>query len=217
MAELIPLVEAYGLPLFFAVGFVEFIGLPLASVPILVAGGALARLSPELNPLLLVPATAAGGLLADAILYALVRWKGTATVSAACGLTSNPAGCVLKVEERVRSLGTGFIMGAKFVPGAGNLIGPASALAGTRTLRFLAADGAALLAWAGVYTAVGWIFRHQVEEILALILGSLGWVLPGALVLAGLAGLWRYWRVHSHTRLHRERKAGAVSGTAEAA
>lgn len=196
------IIEHYGATFFFVLGFVEFIGLPVASIPALVAGGALAGMAPGAHPLVMALAAAAGGLLADTTLYGLSRWKGAVMVDAACGLTSNPRSCVLLVTDQVNRIGPLFIVGAKFIPGAGNLIAPAAALAGTGPVRFLTRDAVALVTWAGAYTAAGWVFSPEIVTGLAWAGRYAGWLIPAAVALVGLAALWRIWRVRVHTQLH---------------
>lgn len=198
------MIGEHGLVLFFALGFAEFIGIPVASVPALVVGGALARTAPGAEPFMLVAAAALGGWAADGLLYAITRWKGEVMLDVACGLTSNRNACVINVSDRVGRVGPAFVFGAKFLPGAGNLIGPAVALAGVRARDFLFRDLIALLVWAGVYTGAGWIFAPQVEALVALTTRYLVWLVPLAVVLVGLASLWRLWRVRVHTRLHQQ-------------
>jgi membrane protein DedA with SNARE-associated domain len=199
--------EAHGVGLYFGLGFAEFIGVPVASTPLLVAGGALARVVEGLHPFAMIPAAAAGGLLADMILFSLVRWKGEAVVDAACGLSSNPSACVLMVESKVRRLGPGFILVAKFVPGAGNLVGPAAAVAQVDRRRFLAYDAVALLLWASTYTALGWLLSAQVEQALEWVTAYLRWTLPLAGLLVVSAGFWRVARVRGHAEAHARARA----------
>lgn len=198
------LIEQHGPLLFFVLGFAEFIGVPVATVPALIAGGALARMAPGSDPALMVLAATGGGWIADAILFAVTRWKGAAMVDRACGLTSNPNACVLKATERVKRTGPLFIYWAKFVPGVGNLSAPAAALAGVPPRHFLGRDLIALLLWAGAYTAAGWLLSSEVEVVLLWISRYLTWVIPVAVGLIVLGGFWRVWRVRTHTRLHEE-------------
>jgi len=198
------LIERHGPLLFFGLGFAEFIGIPVASVPALFVGGALASAAAGAHPLLMIVAAASGGWAADALVFTATRWKGAFMVDAACGLTSNPRACVFEATKQVKRTGPIFIFWAKFVPGVSNLIAPAAALAGVDAPRFLVRNFAALLLWASVYTGVGWIFAPRVIPLVEWTTSSLGWVLPAIVMLVGFGMLWRVWRVRRHRRMHPE-------------
>jgi membrane protein DedA with SNARE-associated domain len=199
--ELAELVGRNGPLLFFGIGFLEFIGAPVAGVPALVAAGALASTGGS-DPLLLVTLTAAGGLSADGVLFALARWRGRSMVDAACGLSSNPRSCIYAVLRRVERLGAPFLLGAKFVPGAGNMVAPAAALAGMSAPGFLGLDAAALLLWSTAYTALGWVFADQVGSVLGILAGWGAWTVAALVLLVAAAGVWRILKVQAHTRAH---------------
>lgn len=201
--SLVEVVQQHGPLFFFGLAFAEFIGIPLASVPFLVIGGSLARTAAYSDPTLLILSATAGGLTADSVLFGLTRWKGSVMVDAACGLTSNPKSCVMRVLERVERVGTRFILGAKFVPGVGNLISPATALAGKGFGYFLVRDAIALLLWSSAFTVLGWQFAENIRVLLRWIEGYTTTLAVAVLFAMGLATLWRLWRVRTHTRHHR--------------
>lgn len=193
--------QDYGYWLVAAVGFAEYAGVPIASVPVLVTAGALAANGGLLLPLV-AGAAAAGGLLADAIWFGISRWHGDRVLGRACGLSSNPRACVVKVRNRVEKLGGKYILVAKFIPGAGNLIAAGAGFACLRALRFLALDAVALLLWASVYVAVGWTFHDQVEAIVAIVTRYARWVIPLFLTLIAVGAAWRLLRARRHDRAH---------------
>lgn len=200
---LLPWVEAYGYLTLAAVGFAEQAGFPLAGGPLLVAAGSLCALV-GLHPGLVLLSAAGGALVADLGWFLLVRWRGQELVEVACGLTSNPGSCVLAVGERVSRLGVAYVVPAKFIPGVGNLISAGSALAGMGALRFLVADGIAVLFWAGAWTTLGRLFTSEVQAALA-------WVAryqqPAALAAVGLvvaAAVWRIVKIRRHREAHGE-------------
>lgn len=204
------LVAEHGLVLLFGLGFLEFIGAPIASVPMLVAIGAMAEMSGGANVVLMVLAAAAGGLLADSLLFGLTRHSGSRMIDAACGLTSNPGSCIHKVRGELDRLGGKYLVFAEFIPGVGNLIAPAAALAGVRTIAFLVEDAVALVLWAAAYTGLGWVFSDRVETVLGWLAAYLDWVVILGVALIGGAGVWRLLRVRAHTQGHRRmREAGA--------
>ena len=72
MATLGSLLDAHGYLLLFAVGFVEFAGLPIASLPLLALAGSFAAQG-AIGLWGAVVSAAAGGLVADAAWYGLAR------------------------------------------------------------------------------------------------------------------------------------------------
>lgn len=195
---LVGFLRAHGYLTLMAVGFAEYAGAPIASVPVLVAAGAVGA-SAGLAPVPTVLSAAFGGLVADLAWYGLVRWRGDALVDAACGLSSNPGACVLGVRERVANLGPAYVVPAKFVPGAGNLVGAGAALAGMGPGTFLASDATALVLWAGAWTALGRLLASEVHVALELV----GRYRQGAMLLVvGLVAAAAVWRV-VRVRLHR--------------
>lgn len=214
MESLIEFVQQHGYWMLFAVGFAEFSGFPIVSVPVLVAVGGLSAQS-GLSPVAAAGAAAAGGLLADAAWFALGRWQGHRLVGAACNLASNPRECVLGVESRVGRYGPKFILPSKFLPGVGNLLAPAAGFSGMGMGAFLAWDAMALLLWAGGYTAVGWIFAGEVQRALEVLFVYRRWVLTGAGVLIVAAGLWRWARSRLHEPMHRSELARRETVPAE--
>lgn len=197
MDAALQLVRDHGYWLLLAVGFAEYAGVPIASVPVLVAGGALARMGLlDIVPSVLSAAT--GALAADAMWYFMARWRGHRLVSTACGLTSNPGACILSVQERVDRIGSPYLLVAKFVPGAANLIAPAAGLAAIPPARFLGLDALGLMAWAAVYGSLGWIFSSQIERAMELVGQYSRVVLWGGLMLILAALLWRVVRLHLH-------------------
>jgi membrane protein DedA with SNARE-associated domain len=208
MEELVVLLNRYGYGLLFGIGFLEFAGAPIASVPVLVVAGALASMGHPPYPGVVL-SVALGGLIADLSWYAVARMGGAGIVDAVCGLSSNPMGCVLAVERRIRVVGPAYLLPAKFIPGAGNLVAAASGFAGVRLGKFILLDGIGLLAWATVYTGAGWVFAPQVEEVVGWSSGIAVWIGLAAAGLITGAGIWRYFKVRMHRAGHAAMRAAA--------
>lgn len=138
--------------------------------------------------------------MADAIWYRMARWKGTRLVGAACTLSSNPTVCISGVERSVARVGSRYVLTAKFIPGAGNLIAPAAGLAGFPAGRFLVLDGIGLLLWGTAYAGLGWVFSRQVEALVRLVetYTARALVLVAALIAAGIAARLFKRRAHAH-------------------
>lgn len=200
MEDLLPLVERYGYWFLLGVGFSEYAGLPIVSVPLIVGAGALSA-GPALHPVPVAVAAAAGGLAADLAWYGLARWRGHRLVDAACRLSSNPGRCVVGVERRVSELGARIILPSKFLPGVGNLMAPAAGFAGIDPVRFAALDAGALLLWATAYTGLGRVFSRQVSGVVEWVVRFREIALPLAVLAIAAAAAWRTWgRRHGHPR-----------------
>lgn len=191
----------WGYLVFFVLGLAEFVGVPIASVPFMVMGGALAASTELLFPLVVL-AVAGGALLADTIWYWAGRARGKWMVDAACGLSSNPLACVLKEQKSLQKLGPRYILAAKFTPGSANLIAPAAGLAQLPPGRFFPIAALSLLLWSSLITGLGWVFSRQVEPVILLILHYRGTVGVALLVLILVAGLWRIQKVRRHKGTH---------------
>ena len=191
----------WGYLVFFILGFAEFVGVPIASVPFMVMAGSLAARSQLFLPLVPLAVTA-GALLADTMWYWAGRSRGKWMVDAACGLSSNPLACVLKVQKNLQKIGPRYILAAKFTPGAANLIAPAAGLAQLPPGRFFPAAIGSLLLWSTLITGIGWVFSNQVEPVILLILHYSQTVGLGIASLVLLAGLWRIQKVRRHKGTH---------------
>ncbi len=189
MENLDAFLSSYGYWVFFAVGFAEFIGVPIVSVPVLIGGGAMVA-SGTLGFGGVVVSVAAGGWLADLGWYAIGRRRGSWLIDVVCGLSSNPMACVLTIKNRLSRLGTPYIVLAKMLPGAGNLIAVAAGLAGFGALPFILADAASLVLWAVIYTGAGWIFSDQVAPAIEWTL-TYNWAAMVVLMLIVLGWAWR--------------------------
>lgn len=213
MDHLLPFVERYGYLLLFSVGFVEYIGVPIASLPfLLVAGAAAAR--GVLHPVAAGLSIVLGSLLADAIWFSLARWRGAGLVDRVCGLTSNPRACVLGVTSRLSRIGPLYVLPAKLLPGTGNLIAPAAGFAGMPMRTFLLLDVASLAIWAGAYITAGWLLAAHVEEAVRWLESvSRAALAAAAIALVIAAGAWRVMKVTRHRARHALRPADEPAGT----
>ena len=210
MESVVSFLDSYGYWLLLALGFAEFSGIPIASVPALIAAGGLAAAGGLSLPVVALCA-AAGGLLADLGWYGVARWQGRRLVGAACGLSTNPGACVLGVESKLARIGAPYILSAKFLPGAANLIAPAAGFRAVPFARFLALDAVALLLWASVYSTVGWLLSDQVEGVIVLAARLSLWVLTTLLLLGAGAVALRLVKRRRHRSAH-ERSARCGEG-----
>jgi len=201
--------ESYGYGALFVLGFAEFIGVPVATVPVLLVTGALASRG-TLQVEWVVLSVALGGLLADNLWMAIARRRGRSIVDVACGLSINPRSCVLRVCENVGRFGAPYLVLGKFIPGTSGLLATAAALSGVRWQRFIVVDTVALLLWATTYTALGWVFAGELG-------GGVAWaashlmLMTGGLLMSGAFAVWaRLTKVKVHRRKHAEMAAATA-------
>jgi membrane protein DedA with SNARE-associated domain/rhodanese-related sulfurtransferase len=186
----------HGLPLVFAVVFVEQLGLPLPALPFLLAAGALSATG-KFNLLAGLMAVIVACVIADAFWYFLGRFRGNQVLGFLCRISLEPDSCVRRTQNVFTRYGLRGVVIAKFIPGMNTVAPPLAGMAGVRFGRFLLADGAGALLYAGVCLDLGSLFSNQIEQVgtaLARVGGSALGLLVGALVLFGA---WKYWQRQS--------------------
>jgi membrane protein DedA with SNARE-associated domain len=164
--------------------FAEQIGLPVPSLPILLAAGTLAgtgRFSFTGSIFLSVFAC----LLADTMWYFLGRVRGIKVLQLLCKISLEPDSCVRRTEGVFAKQGARSLVFAKFIPGLGTVAPPLAGIFHMRPIRFFCFDALGAFLWSSVYVGLGYIFSGEIERIAehAFHLGSgLGILVVGALV-----------------------------------
>ena len=191
IAEIIGLIETYGLAFVFLNVLVEQGGLPIPAYPVLiVSAGLVSRGDYNMTQLVLVGTAAA--LLADTAWFWSGRRYGRRLLATLCRISLSPDFCVRQTESIFTRWGPASLLVAKFIPGFASL---ATALAGTtkiRLLTFLFFDALGAAIWVGVAVALGALFRDAIADVLAVLvaLGQWGVVLIASLLLLFVASKW---------------------------
>ena len=193
MHNLIEILVRRGYSVLFGVVLAETVGLPIPSIPVFLAMGALIGLGKySFGTSASVALLAA--LISDNAWYLLGRKKGSSVLKFLCRISLEPDSCVSTTRDWFRRLGGWAMVIARFVPGLGTIAAPMAGLSRMPWWKFLALDSAGVLVWAGGYMSIGLMFSAQLEEVAALVsrLGSgvamvIGW--PLALWI-----LWKYWK-----------------------
>jgi membrane protein DedA with SNARE-associated domain len=144
--------------------FAEQIGLPVPTVPLLLAAGALAgagRLSFFASLFFCVLAA----LAADTIWFQLGRLKGIRILQLLCKISLEPDSCVRRTEGIFSKQGARSLLFAKFLPGLGAVAPPLAGIFHMRRRRFLLFDSLGSLLWAGGYLSLGYVFSGEIERI----------------------------------------------------
>jgi membrane protein DedA with SNARE-associated domain len=164
--------------------FGEQIGLPVPSLPLLLAAGALAG-THHLNFFVSLLLCVLAAVAADSIWYALGRIKGIKVLQLLCKISLEPDSCVRRTEGVFSKQGARSLLVAKFLPGLSTVAPPLAGIFHMRLRRFLLFDGGGSFLWAGTFLGLGYVFSGQIERIAEHALnlgGGLLVLLIGALV-----------------------------------
>jgi membrane protein DedA with SNARE-associated domain len=163
----------------------EQAGLPVPSLPILLAAGALAATGKLAFPLVMAYAVVAC-LVADYSWFAVGRARGFRVLHWMCRISLEPDSCVRRTKDIYTRDGSRSLLVAKFVPGFSTLAPPLAGIFRMPSWQFLVYDGAGSFLWAGTFVVLGYLFSNQLEIVAHFAL-RLGTTL--LLILAcGLAG-----------------------------
>ena len=168
MDELGPLFEEHGLLLVFGAVFLEQMGPPLPSGPLLIVAGALAN-EARVSALSIAGAAWIAAMLGKVALYAVGGHYGRQAMGALCRLAVTPDSSIGKTDRHFERWGGTLLVIAEFVPGIRTL---APSLAGAEKLGALpfllySALGAAL--WTALYLGIGLVFHKQIDRALLLV------------------------------------------------
>lgn len=196
MNETLGFLLRHGYSVLFVWVLAEQLGLPVPSVPLLLAAGALAGRG-RLNLSLVAGLPIVAALMSDALWYELGRRRGVKVLQFLCRISLEPDSCVRRTENVFARHGARSLVVAKFVPGLNTAAPPLAGVFRMRLSRFLFFDALGVMVWVGAFVGLGYVFSDQLERVAdhALTLGT--WLL--VLLFGALAGYigWKY--------LHRRR------------
>ncbi len=192
MHETLQFVLRHGYWVLFLWVLAEQFGAPLPSAPILLAMGALVGLGARSLGISMALIFAAA-LSSDCAWYLLGRTKGYSILRTLCRISLEPDSCISSTQDWFRRLGGWALVIAKFVPGLGSVATPMSGLARMRWWKFLVADAAGILLWAGAYLGAGYLFRTQLEDV-GRLASHTGTGLVAVILVLAAWPLWKYWQ-----------------------
>lgn len=166
----------YGYIVLFVLIFLDQIGLPLPSIPVVLGAGALAGTG-DMNIALVVGLTVVACVPADLFWYYLGRSRGGKVLTILCTISLEPDYCVRRTELSFEKLGPFSLVIAKFIPGLQTIAPPMAGLTKMSMARFLALDVLGAVIWAVVLATVGFLFADQLVEIATRFAELGGWAL----------------------------------------
>ena len=184
MAQLIHLIEVYGLAFVFFNVLALQAGLPVPAYPTLIVTGALAAMGHYPVAALLAVAVAAS-VVSDIGWYLAGRRFGGRVLRTLCKVSLSPDTCVRQTESIFERWGAPSLAFAKFVPGFASV---ATAMAGAVHIsvwRFVFFDAIGAALWSGVAIALGFIFSAAINDVIAVFdkMGKWGlWLLAAAFI-----------------------------------
>jgi len=183
----------YGYALLFGWVFAEQMGLPIPSIPILLAAGALVGTHDlRVAPTLASPIVAA--IIADVVWYQLGRHKGIRILQFLCKISLEPDSCVRRTENVFARSGAKSLLISKFVPGLNTAAQPLAGIFRMKFRRFLLFDSAGAIIYVSTFFALGYAFSGQLEHIAAAA-ARFGISVVTLLLLALATWLgWKYYR-----------------------
>jgi membrane protein DedA with SNARE-associated domain len=164
--------------------FLEQLGLPVPSVPLLLAAGALAGTG-RMNFFVALLCAIIASLCADSLWYVLGRVKGIKILQLLCKISLEPDSCVRRTEGIFSKEGARSLVVAKFLPGLGTVAPPLAGVFHMKPSKFLLYDGAGTVLWAGAFLGTGYIFADQLEKVEQRIAAAGGRM--GLIVILGFA------------------------------
>jgi membrane protein DedA with SNARE-associated domain/rhodanese-related sulfurtransferase len=205
MNQILSFLAEHGSAVLFAVVLIEQLGLPLPSLPWIIAAGAMAA-DGKIN----LPATLTGivaaCLIADCVWFKLGQHGGARMMGVLCRISLQPDTCVRRTRSLFDRHGMRSVIAAKFIPGLSAIVSPLAGMSGVKLQRFLFFDAIGSLLHGSVYLLVGVLFRHQLDHVISTLarLGNWGLILIASAII-GYIG-FRYFqrrRLLRHLRIAR--------------
>jgi membrane protein DedA with SNARE-associated domain len=197
----------HGYAILFVSVLIEQIGIPLPSIPILLAMGALSGLG-DFHYLPAVLLALLACLIADNIWYWLGVYRGASILNLLCKISLEPDSCVRQTENMFMKFGPRGLLFSKFVPGLSTAACPLAGMFRMKVWKFCLFDGAGALIWVVAYSGLGYVFRDQLEELAEKALGMGSRLL--ALIITAAAS-WILWKYIERRRFYRELRIARIN------
>lgn len=209
---------AHGYLVIFVWVFLDQAALPLPSIPLLIAAGALVATS-ALDLTAVIATASLAALLADVLWYQLGKRGGEKAITYVCKLSLEPDSCVTTTRNAFGRFGPATIVVAKYLPGVQTLAPASAGFVGAPFLGFIVLDLIGTLLYVVPFVLGGYLFQPQLLAGLSAlgdITGGLGVALfvAAAGYLSFKAAQWVvFFRGHRLRRitaeeLHKKRQAG---------
>ncbi|WP_263378340.1 VTT domain-containing protein [Granulicella paludicola] len=157
MVSLLRLFEHHAYSILFGWVLVEQGGVPIPSVPVMLAAGTMSA-AHRLHIAYVLPVILLACLLSDSMWYWLGKRFGRKILDLLCRFSLESTTCVAKTQGTMTKRGAVTLLFAKFVPGLSTVAAPIAGQAGISYPVFVAYDMAGSLIWAGAWLFAGRFF-----------------------------------------------------------
>ncbi|HZL28905.1 MAG TPA: DedA family protein, partial [Acidobacteriaceae bacterium] len=148
MSSVMGLLVRHAYALLFGWVLLEQAGIPVPSVPVMLAAGTMSA-AHKLHLAYALPLVIFASLISDSAWYWLGRKYGTRVMNVLCRFSLEAATCVEKTQGTVGKRGAYALLFAKFVPGLSTMAPPIAGQAKIPYWKFVVYDTAGCLIWAG--------------------------------------------------------------------
>lgn len=186
VAHLLTFLESHGYIVLFLWVLAEQGAVPVPSVPLLLAAGALIR-SNRLDPLSSVLCCVMAAFIADTFWFEIGKRRGRRILQLVCQISLEPGSCVQQTDNLFRKYGIKALLVSKFVPGLNAVAAPLAGSSKQSWRQYLLFEITGSVLWSSSYISLGYLFSSELEEIG----GYLARMGMGLIALtAGCTALW---------------------------
>ncbi|HVA16503.1 MAG TPA: VTT domain-containing protein [Candidatus Dormibacteraeota bacterium] len=164
MPTLIRFLVNHGYVVLFVWVLLEQGGLPIPSIPLLLAAGALAGAG-KLNLALSLTLPVAASMISDVCWYEIGKRRGGSVLNLICRISLEPDSCARRTEDLYARLGAKSLFIARFVPGLSSVAPPLAGIFRMRLSRFLVYDALGGVLWSVTFIGLGFVFSSELERI----------------------------------------------------
>jgi len=157
MGSILHLLEHHTLGLIFGWVLVEQAGVPVPSVPVMLAAGTLSA-AHKFHVAYAIPVVMVACLISDSAWFLLGQRYGRRVLNLLCRFSLEADSCVTKTQRTMGRRGAVTLLFAKFVPGLSTMAAPIAGQAKMDYLEFVGYDMAGSLFWACTWLFAGRFF-----------------------------------------------------------
>jgi membrane protein DedA with SNARE-associated domain/rhodanese-related sulfurtransferase len=168
MANLILLLQEYGVLIVFGIVLIEQIGMPIPAFPILIVAGAMS-VDGDTNWFAVLAVAMLACLISDSFWFRAGRFYGKRILKLLCKISLSPDYCVSQTEDNFKRWGPKALIVSKFIPGFNVIAPPLAGAMGTRRGVFLSFSILGSLLWAGTGIGIGAFFHTSVDQLLDIL------------------------------------------------